>query len=170
MGVLILKIRNAVITDLESIVEIYNHAVKTNISTADIKPVGVSSRLKWFQEHKQDKYPIFVYEEDNKVIGWISLSPYRPGREALRYTAEVSYYIHEDFQRKGIGSKLLEYVIQECSKYEIKTLFAIILEINSPSIGLMKKFGFEEWAHLPKIADFYGKECGQVYYGRRVIE
>lgn len=163
-------IRNAVINDLEAIVEIYNHAVKTNKSTADIEPVEVSSRLKWFEEHDLNKYPIFVYEEDNKVIGWISLSPYRPGRKAMRYTAEVSYYIHEEHQGRGIGSRLLEYVIQECPKYEIKTLFSIILEINDASIGLMRKFGFEQWAHLPNIADFYGRECGQVYYGKRVCD
>lgn len=163
-----MEIRNAVVSDLEAIVEIYNQAVKTNISTADTEPVEASSRLKWFEEHNPDKYPIFVCEEDDRVVGWISLSPYRPGRKALRYTAEVSYYVHEAYHEKGIGSGLLEYVIQECPKYEIKSLFTIILELNIPSIGLMKKFGFEQWAYLPNIADFYGKECGQVYYGRRV--
>lgn len=163
-----MKIRKAEATDLEAINEIYNQAVKTRTSTADLEPVSMNRRIKWFNDHDPEKYPIFVYEEDNRIVGWISLSPYRPGRKAMRYTAEVSYYVHDDYKRRGIGSELLEYVMKKCPSYEIKNIFTIILDINTPSIGLMKKFGFEEWAHLPNIADFDGEECGQVYYGRRV--
>lgn len=130
----------------------------------------VDSKLQWFVEHTSDKYPIFVSEVDNKVVGWISLSPYRYGREALRFTAEVSYYIDTNYHRKGIGSRLLDYIIEESPNYQVKTLFAIILEYNTPSIGLVKKFRFEQWGYLPRVADFDGKEYGHLYFGRRVCK
>ncbi|MEZ5023664.1 MAG: hypothetical protein R2728_10480 [Chitinophagales bacterium] len=53
-----------------------------------------------------DNFPIYVLEIDGKVIGWISLSAYRKGRNALRYNAEVSYYIHQDFQQQGFGESI----------------------------------------------------------------
>ena len=37
-----------------------------------------------------------------KITGWASLSPYRAGRGAFDYTAEVSYYIDNKHHRKGI--------------------------------------------------------------------
>lgn len=165
-----LEIRKANISDLGSITEIYNQAILTKSATADLYPVETNSRVNWFSEHTPDKYPIFVAVIDDTVVGWISLSPYRQGRAALRFTAEVSYYLHTDFQGRKIGSQLLEFVINECPKYQIKTLFSIILEHNIVSIKLMKKFGFEQWAYLPNVADFDGVEYGHVYYGRRVFD
>jgi L-amino acid N-acyltransferase YncA len=165
-----LIIRTATGNDLETIVAIYNQAVLTKMATADLEPVETNSRLPWFQEHDPKKYPIFVAEIDGKVAGWISLSPYRPGRAALRFTAEVSYYIHTDYQGRGIGTKLLDYAIRESPKYPFKTLFAIILEHNTASIKLVRKFHFAKWGHLPGVADFDGTECGHLYYGLRVGE
>ena len=40
--------------------------------------------------------------------------------------------------------------------------------MNWDSIGLLKKFGFEQWGHMPNVADFDGAECGHVYLGKRI--
>ena len=161
-------IRRANIHDLKAIVEIYNQAILTGKSTADLTPVKPNSKVEWFNQHIPDRYPIFIAETENNVAGWISLNPYRSGRQALRFTAEVSFYIHNDFQRKGIGAKLLDFTIREGPKFGIKTIFAIILEHNYPSISLVEKFKFEKWGFLPKVADFDGEEVGHFYYGFRV--
>ena len=162
------SIRIANIADLERITEIYNQAVLSKFETADTVEFKSKDRLDWFYGHPQNTYPIFVYELNGVVVGWISISPYRPGRKALRYTAEISYYIHTGFKRKGIGSRLIEYVLNQSKALNFKTLFAIILDKNIASINLLKKFGFAEWGYMPDIADFDGEECGHVYYGRRV--
>jgi len=166
----IVFIRIASENDLKSIVDIYNQAIQLKNSTADLNPVTLEGRLQWFNEHKSDKFPIFVAEIDGRIVGWISLSPYRAGREALRHTFELSYYIDSDYKGKGLGKTLLDFIIKKSSNYDVKTLIAIILEYNIPSLALMKKFKFEKWGYLPNIADFDGKECGHVYYGLRVRE
>ena len=102
------------------------------------------------------------------VIGYISISAYRPGRSALRHTAEVSYYVDFKHHRTGVASRLMEYAIGSCRSLEIKSLFGILMESNDSSIKLLKKYGFEQWAHLPRVADYNGVEVGQVYYGLRV--
>ncbi len=162
------SIRIAVQDDLPAIVEIYNQAVKLQLATADLTPASVESRRAWLTEHTPGKYPVFVADDGGTVTGWCSLSPYRAGRMALRYTAEISYYIHEDFRRLGIGSSLIAHAIEQCPRLEIKTLFAILLDINEASVGILEKFGFTKWGHMPKVADFNGIECGHLYYGLRV--
>lgn len=162
------NIRPAELADLEAIVEIYNQAVKNRFETADTVEVNPTERIAWFTDHQSNTYPIFVYEKDNKIAGWLSVSPYRQGRKAMRYTVEISYYVHNDYKRQGIGSRLLEHVIDKCKELKHKTLFAIILDKNVASTKLLTKFGFEKWGHLPDVADFDGIECGHVYYGLRI--
>lgn len=163
-----MNIRTAKREDLESIVEIYNHAIVAGQKTADITPVTVENRIDWFEEHTPDKYPILVAEIDGRVVGYLTTSAYRPGRMALRYTAEVSYFVHDDHHRQGIATRLLQYAIDMCPSLHIKTLFAILIDNNEASIQLLEKFGFEKWGYMPRVAEFDGIEYGHVYYGLRV--
>ncbi len=160
-----INIRPAIKKDLKLIVEIYNQAVITKSSTADINPIKVKDRIKWFKDHNPKKHPIYVAEEEKKIVGWVSLSQYRKKREALRYSAEISYYIHHDYQGQGIGTKLVDFSIKQSKKLGIKNLIAIILEKNIRSIKLLKKFNFEQWGYLPKVADFDGVPCAHIYMG-----
>ena len=165
-----MNIRTATFDDIEMIVDIYNQAIAAGQRTADITPVSTEDRKKWFEDHSPDKYPILVAFEDNLIVGYLTISPYRPGRIALRHTAEVSYYIHFEHHRQGIASKLLHHAIDICPSLQIKTLFAILLDSNQGSIRLLEKFGFEKWGHLPRVAEFDGIEAGHLYYGLRIDE
>jgi len=89
-------IRLASINDLPQIVGIYNEAVQQRFATADLDVVSVEQRTAWFLDHDPDTLPIYVAEQQRDVMGWCSLSAYRPGRAALRATAEISYYVRAD--------------------------------------------------------------------------
>lgn len=161
-------IRYAQTEDLPSIVEIYNQSIPSQRSTGDTRPVSVADRLPWFLEHPPQEHPIFVAEADGEVAGWCSLSAYRPGRAALRFTAEISYYIAGAHHRRGLGTALVKHAVAACPALQIRHLFAIVLEGNRASIGLLEKLGFEQWGYLPRVADFNGTEVGHLYYGRHV--
>ena len=165
-----MDIRLAQFNDIEAMRTIYNQSVAAGFQTADIEPVSFEDREAWFNTHSPEKYPIFVAEDVNMVLGYLSISAYRVGRMALRYSAEVSYYIHNNYQRRGIASRLLEHALEICPALEIKTLFGILLDSNEASYKFLEKFGFERWGHLPAIADFDGVEVGHLYYGLRLTE
>jgi L-amino acid N-acyltransferase YncA len=162
-------IRIATSNDLPALVSIYNEAIAARFATADTAPVSVESRRAWFDDHEPDFHPLFVYEEASEVVGWCSLSAYRKGRMALRFTAEISYYVRTDARRKGVASRLVRHALEVCPSLPIKNVFAIVLERNISSLALLEKFGFERWGFLPRVADFDGEECGHYYYGRRVL-
>jgi L-amino acid N-acyltransferase YncA len=161
-------IRRAAEADLPAMIDIYNQAVALKGATADLTPVRVADRYRWFAEHTPERYPIWVAERGGRMLGWCSLSAYRPGRMALRHTAEISYYIAEDSRRQGVGTALVQFAIDQCERLDIKTLFALLVEINTPSIRLLEKFGFTRWGLMPKAVDFGGEECGHAIYGKRV--
>lgn len=161
-------IRLAQMSDLPAIVEIYNEAIPSKRSTGDTQLMRVEDRKAWFAEHLPDEHPIFVAEVDGQVAGWCSLSAYRPGRAALRFTAEISYFVGFKYHRQGIGTALVKHAVAACPALQIRHLFAIVLEGNLASISLLEKMGFELWGYLPKVAYFDGKEVGHVYYGRHI--
>ena len=165
-----MNIRTATFEDLEAIVEIYNQAIAAGQKTADTTPVTTEDREKWFDGHTPDKYPILVAEDGNIIVGYLTISAYRPGRMALRYTAEVSYFVHFEHHRQGIASNLLQYAIDLCPSLRIKNLFAILIDSNQGSIGILEKYGFEKWGHMPRVAEFDGIEVGHLYYGLRIEE
>jgi len=163
-----MNIRLAQYKDLESLVEIYNQAILTHRCTADMDIFLVEERISWFEEHQSLEYPMYVYESDNIVVGYLYFTGYRPGRRAMRSTVEISYYIHNDYQRQGIGTKLMEFAIKKSKELNFENLIAILLEWNRPSIKLLEKFGFKEWGCLPGIANFDGEICSHMYYGLKI--
>jgi phosphinothricin acetyltransferase len=163
-----MKIRFAVESDLPAIVDIYNQAVSQRGATADLSPVTVGSRQKWFADHNQNSWPIWVAESDQGILGWCSLSAYRPGRMALRHTAEISYYVHESHRRRGIGSNMIQHAIDQCSALHFRSLFTLLLDINVSSIKILENFGFARWGHMPDVAEVDGKRYGHLIYGKVV--
>lgn len=163
-----MEIRTVQHKDLPHIAAIYNQAVAAGFQTADTEPWRAEDKQDWLVLHQQPEYPLFVAVENGAVIGFATISAYRPGRGALAFTKEISYYVHADYIRRGVGLKLLQHAIQTAPVHNTKTLIAMVLDVNMPSIALLQKAGFALWGHLPNIASFGGVCCGHVYYGRHL--
>jgi len=163
-----LIIRFANITDLPFITDIYNQAIRSKCATGDMEEFGVVDRIEWFEKFDNNKYPLYIAEIKNRVVGYCTLSAYRPGRKAMSTVAEISYYLDYSFHGRGIGTSLLKYVIADCDRIGKKSLLAILIDINSPTIGLLKKFNFKKWGHFPDIIEIDGKKYGHLIYGLKI--
>ena|SRR6478736_8246644 len=161
--------RNATLDDLDLIVSIYNSTIPTRMVTADTTEVTVASRLNWFHEHSADKRPLWVMEDDNKIIGWVSFQSFY-GRPAYDNTAEISIYLETSVRGKGLGKEVLKYAMERCGQFKIKTVLGFIFAHNEPSLRLFKSFGFEQWAMLPNIAVLDGVERSLTIVGKRINE
>lgn len=163
-----LNYRDASLSDLGKIVEIYNSTIASRLVTADTEPISVESRLQWFNNHHSDKRPLWVIEDQtNEIIGWVSFQSFY-GRPAYDATAEMSIYMDENQRGKGLGKQILHYCITQAPQYGIKTLLGFIFAHNEPSLKLFQHFGFEEWALLPNIAELDGQERSLKILGKRI--
>ncbi|WP_413300493.1 N-acetyltransferase family protein [Bacillus sp. 1P10SD] len=160
-------IRDAEISDLPIIVDIYNSTIAGRMVTADLEPISVDSRTQWFQEHSPSFRPLWVVESQGTICGWVSFQSFY-GRPAYNGTAEISIYINQDFRGKKLGKFLIQKAMDACPALEIKTLLGFIFGHNEPSIKLFNSFGFEKWAHLPKIAELDGIERDLLILGKRI--
>jgi L-amino acid N-acyltransferase YncA len=138
-----MHLRDATARDLPAIVEIYNSAVSTRVSTADTESVSVESRSAWFGEHEPSRRPIWVMEDKGEIVGWLSLSDFYDGRPAYHATAEIGVYVDRDHRREGVGKRLVEEAIRRAPELGLKTLTAGAFTHNGANIGLFEDFGFE---------------------------
>jgi phosphinothricin acetyltransferase len=160
-------IRDARAADLPAIIDIYNAAIATRTSTAQLEPVTVESRSDWLAEHTPNRHPFWVLEIDTQVAGWLTLKSFLP-RCAYRGTAEVSVYVSENFRRRGIARRLLEEAISRAPALEINALVGLIFAHNEASLKLFEQMGFTRWGLLPRVARLDGRERDLTIMGRHV--
>ena len=159
-----ITVRRAVEQDAAFIARVYNEAVADGKCTCDTHMVTGESRRAWLAGHG-DAYPVLIAESEGQSVGYGYLSEYRFGRERVRSTAEVSYYVDFACHRRGVGTALLARLIQQARSLGYSRLVAILMEANGPSIGLLKKHGFEKWGAVPSGVDLGQARCDHVYYG-----
>jgi phosphinothricin acetyltransferase len=164
-----MTIRHANETDLPAIVAIYNAAIPSRLATADLEPVSVESRRAWFQGRSPNLRPLWVIEQQGVIAGWLSFQSFY-GRPAYHTTAEISIYIAPAFHRCGLGKLLLATAIHESPKLGLKTLLGFIFAHNQPSLKLFQSFGFQQWGHLPQVANLDGVERDLIIMGLRIGE
>ena len=159
--------------DLPVIVDIYNSTIASREVTADTEPVSVASRQQWFDDHHPERRPLWVIHAADDlsaqpvVLGWMSYSNFY-GRPAYSGTAELSIYIAEASRGQGIGQYCLEEAIAFAPRIAVHTLLGFIFGHNVPSLALFKKFGFDTWANLPRVANLDGIERDLIILGRRI--
>jgi phosphinothricin acetyltransferase len=91
------------------------------------------------------------------MVGWIAVGP-TSSRSAYRGAVEVSIYIDESYQRRGIGYELMHHIIGMAPDYGIWSLYAAIISINEASIEFHRKCGFREIGYRERIAkDRFGR-------------
>lgn len=153
--------------DLPAIVAIYNSTIASRQVTADTEPVTVASRHAWFAEHVPDSRPLWVTEQSERVVGWLSYSNFY-GRPAYSGTAELSIYLDEEARGRGLGRYFLQQAIEHAPQLGVHTLLGFIFGHNAPSLALFESFDFARWGTLPHVATLDGIERDLIILGKRV--
>ena len=150
-----MHIRDAVIDDLPSILDIYNYAIKHLAASFDIEEKTLTERRIWFEEHR-GKYPLIVAELNGKVAGYCCLSKFRD-KSAYSRTAELSIYIEPGHWGKRIGTALMRELLLRAKALGYHAVVAGITGDNEVSIRLHKKFGFELVGCFKEVGFKFGK-------------
>jgi acetyltransferase len=72
-----------------------------------------------------------------QIIGVVRV-PIEPHRK----TGEIAVIVADPWQNLGLGSKLVDYMIEICKDKQLETIYGIMLSENSRAINLMTKMGF----------------------------
>ena len=163
-----LRLRLGSIEDAPRMVEIYAPYVLHHPFTFEIE-VPTVDEYKQRLRKVQEFFPIFVLEEDGRVVGFSYASFYH-ARLAYRWDAETTIYIEEGRHRKGYASILYSALLPCLKDQGFVEAYAVLGCPNDPSEKFHARFGFERRAVLPKT----GFKCGHwwdvVFYVKQLNE
>ena len=149
-------IRLATEDDLAQILIIYNDIILNTTAVYDYEPHSIEMRRDWFNTKKQQGFPVFVAEDDGKIVGLSSIGPFR-NWAGYKYTVENSIYVDATQRGKGIGKLLMPPIIEAAKKLGMHTIVSGIDASNDASIRLHQSFGFEEVAHFKEVGFKFGR-------------
>jgi L-amino acid N-acyltransferase YncA len=127
--------------DCEAIRSIYNPEVLDSTVTFDLVPRSTEDQLAWLDEHSGGHPAIVAIAADDEVLGFASLSPYRP-RAAYSTTVEDSVYVRRDCRGAGVGAALLEELVRLGTAHGFHSAIARIVGNHEASIALHARCGF----------------------------
>ena len=162
-----MRIRHALPDDLPIIVAIYNASIPGRLATADTDPVTVAQREEWFRAFDPKVRPLWVYEHEGAIAGWLGLRSFY-GRPAYRRTVESAVYVASERRRRGIANALLAHALEAAPALDIANVLGFIFAHNHPSIALFEAHGFERWGLLPRVCELDGRERDVAILGRRL--
>ena len=84
---------------------------------------------------KKDYTHIYVYEDDNNVLGFIHIENH------FEITDVINIAVDKNYQGRGIGKILLQYVIDNT---EADKIMLEVKENNVPAIKLYESLGFKQ--------------------------
>ncbi|MEI6796644.1 MAG: N-acetyltransferase family protein, partial [Methanomassiliicoccales archaeon] len=136
------------------IAAIRNHYILCSDCTMQTVPVSAEEERAWLEAHGA-AFPVLVAELGEGLVGYASLSSYRP-RPAYDRTVEDSVYVREDLQGRGIGTALLTELIAAGSEHGFHSMVGIIGARQEASLRLHHRHGFKDVGTLREVGFKFG--------------
>ena len=130
--------------------EIYEEGIATGNATFETEPPTWNE---WDASHIQACR--LVAREGERVLGWAALSPVSD-RCVYGGVAEVSVYVGENAQGKGIGTRLLKEVVAASEDAGFWTLQAGVFPENESSVRIHERCGFRVIGHREGLGKMNG--------------
>jgi phosphinothricin acetyltransferase len=151
-----LRTRLAERRDADAMREIYNVEVLESTVTFDLVPRSREEQIAWIDEHSGGYPAIVAVDEDDFVVGFASLTPYRP-RPAYAPTVEDSVYVSRTRRGEGIGGLLLTDLVALALDHGFHSVVARVVGDHETSIALHRKCGFEEIGREREVGRKFGQ-------------
>lgn len=156
-----IKIRKAVVKDVDQLQAIYNWAIENTTGTFDTETKSYENRVAWLTQREpqffvlvaeieKEANPITGTTAHKEITGYISLNKWSD-RKAYDITAEVSFYVKPEYQGLGLGTQLLGAAIEEAKKLNLVSLLSRITQGNKASLVIHSKFDFETVGIMKKV-------------------
>ncbi|MFA6508131.1 MAG: arsinothricin resistance N-acetyltransferase ArsN1 family B [Treponemataceae bacterium] len=159
-------IRDAVASDADAILAIYNHYVANTTITFEEEPVS-AEEMRSRIDKNGTTYAWLVWEESGRILGYAYAGKWRE-RSAYRFSAETSVYVDKDSSRRGIGRALYAALLPRLRAKGVHTVLGGITLPNEASVALHESMGFAPVARLPEVGYKFGRWLDVGYWALKL--
>jgi phosphinothricin acetyltransferase len=152
-----IRIRPSTPADIPAITRIYAQAVRYGTATFELEPPDEAEMASRQRALLEGGYPYLVAERPGTIAGYAYAAPYR-ARPAYRWCVEDSIYIAPEFQRRGIGRRLLAQLVADAQARGFRQMVAVVGDsAQAASIGLHAAGGFADIGTLRSVGFKHGR-------------
>ena len=162
-----LVIRDANEADAEAVQAIYAHHVLNGTASYDIEPPSVNQIRDKIRQIREAGWPFVIGELEGEIAGYAYATQFRD-REAYRFTAEDSIYVHPQMTGRGVGKRLLKSLLERSAESDFRTIVAVIGGAEPASIAVHSALGFEEVGRLKAVGWKKERWLDSVYMQRTI--
>lgn len=144
-----MQIRTAKTDDAPALLDIYRPHIESSTTSFEYEVPSVLEFKSRIQETLQN-YPYLVAEDNDQILGYAYAHPYGE-RAAFQWSAEVSVYIADEAQGKGVGRLLYETIEDILQQQNVVNVTACLTGENQNSIAFHEHMGYEVVAQFKKI-------------------
>lgn len=122
--------------DREKLIEMYlsfDHSQRC----LGLPPVSKEGIERWIDYLAKSGFGI-VAEVDGRIVGHLVIVPTEDGKNV-----DLTIFVHQDFQNKGIGQLLMNLIIDYCKRAGFEGITLVTERTNSRAIHVYKKLGFK---------------------------
>lgn len=150
--------------DKNAVIDIFNYYVENTFAAYPEKSVPYEFYDK-FLDMCQEFPNGTLRNEYSEVVGFGMLRPYSP-IPTFSMTAEVTYFIKQGHTGHGLGTALLEYLIDGGRRKGINSILASVSSLNDGSMRFHTRHGFVECGRFREVGLKQGQVFDVVYYQR----
>ncbi|WP_309112546.1 N-acetyltransferase family protein [Saccharothrix sp.] len=163
-----IEVREAWPSDLDAVTAIYaGYVLETTVSLAEAPP----TRARWGERYWDlagRGLPFLVAELAGEVVGMAFCSPWKT-KSAYRFTVESSIYLSPRAAGRGIGTALLEGLLDRCADAGVREVIAVIVDNGNPaSQRLHRRCGFTVAGRLRGVGVKHGETLDTVLMQRHL--
>ncbi len=163
-----MQIRDALPTDAEGVMAIYNDAVTHSTAIWNEVLVDAPNRRQWMADRQAAGFPVLVaVDAEGHVLGYASFGPWR-AFDGYRHTVEHSVYVHQGCRGGGIGKALMQALIERARALGKHVMVAAIEAGNTGSIALHQRLGFQQTGLMPEVGTKFGRWLDLVFLQLRL--
>ncbi|MDG2003108.1 MAG: GNAT family N-acetyltransferase [Novosphingobium sp.] len=152
-----LPVNPASLDDASAIAAIYGHYVEQGTATFETEPPSVEEMAGRMRKTLDGGYPWLVSRDGaGEVLGYAYASRFHP-RDGYRYACEVSIYVRQDSHGKGLGTALLNALLEHCEALGLRQAIAVIAGTEPASVVLHARAGFRPCGTLEKVGRKHGQ-------------
>ncbi len=158
-------IRPATAADAPAIAAIYAHHVRHGTATFDTDPPPVDYWTDKIATLAARNWPFLVTDIDGEVAGYAYATQFRD-RAAYARTCENSIYIRPGMIGRGIGTVLIEALLEAATASGFCEMIAVIGGGEPASVALHAKAGFRHAGRMELVGEKFGRLLDTVYMQR----
>ena len=150
--------------DQNEIMDIFNYYIENSYAAFPEQPLPYEA-FNYFMQQAKGYPSVAAKNESGVLVGFGLMRPHNT-QPAFDRTAEVTTFIHPDHTGQGLGSQMLNLMLDDACRQKLTCILAAISSLNEGSVRFHQRHGFQQCGCFRQAAYKNGQSFDVIWMQR----